>query len=102
MTYQTSRSNVLLKSIKWENNGNFDFLKNNENKVIILNGYVKPNETLYINKFQRSRLTVDLSAKVAHIGIPSIYLNIAFSETTRPVELKFHMNTQGEYIYNKF
>ena len=24
-----------------------------------------------INKFQRSRLTFDLSAKVAHIGVPS-------------------------------
>ena len=26
-----------------------------------------------INKFQRSRLTFELSAKVAHIGIPSMY-----------------------------
>ena len=35
-----------------------------------------------INKFQRSRLTFDFSAKVAHIGVPSTYSNIVFSETT--------------------
>ena len=28
---------------------------------------------LAMNKFQRSRLTFDLSGKVAHIGIPSTY-----------------------------
>ena len=50
-----------------------DFLKNIETKVIILNGYATPNETMYINMLQRSRFTVDLSAKVAHIGILSIY-----------------------------
>ena len=37
-----------------------------------------------INKFQRSRLNFDLSAKVAH----STYLNIVFSETTKPIDLK--------------
>ena len=46
-----------------------------------------------INKFQRSRLTFDLSAKTAHIGVPSIYLNIAFLETIGPIDLKFHMKT---------
>ena len=46
-----------------------------------------------INKFQRSRLTFDLSAKVTHIGVPSRYQNIVFSETTWPIELKFHMET---------
>ena len=30
--------------------------------VIILTWIVKPNETMAINKFQRSRLTFDLSA----------------------------------------
>ena len=30
----------------------------------------KTNETVAINRFQRSRLTFDLSAKVAHIGVP--------------------------------
>ena len=46
-----------------------------------------------IVRFQRSRLTFDLSAKVGHIGVPSIYSNIVFSETIWPVELKFHMET---------
>ena len=51
-----------------------------------------------INKFQRSRLTIDVSAKVAHIGVPSTYLNIVFSETTRPIELKFHMTTPYDWL----
>ena len=46
-----------------------------------------------IDKFQRSRLTFDLSAKVPHIGDPSTFLNIFFSETIRPIELKFHMKS---------
>ena len=46
-----------------------------------------------INKFQRSRFTFNLSAKVAHIGVPSTHQNIVSSETTRPFELKFHMET---------
>ena len=46
-----------------------------------------------INKFQRSRLTINFSAKVAHIGILSIHYNIVSSKTTRPIELKFHMTT---------
>ena len=33
-----------------------------EAKVIILTSYVKPDETMAINKFQRSKLTLDLSA----------------------------------------
>ena len=44
-----------------------------------------------INKFQRSGLTFALSAKVAHIVVPSIYLNIVFSQTIGPIELKFHV-----------
>ena len=51
-----------------------------------------------INKFQRSRLAFDLSAKVAHIGVPSSYLNIVFSETTRPMEIKFHMTTPYDWL----
>ena len=51
-----------------------------------------------INKFQRSRLTSDLSAKVAHIGVPSTYLNIVFSETTRPMKIKFHMTTPYDWL----
>ena len=46
-----------------------------------------------INKFQRSRLTFALSAKVAHIVVPSIYSNIVFSQTLGPIELKFHVKT---------
>ena len=46
-----------------------------------------------INKFQRSGLTFDLSAWVAHIGVPSIYYNIVFSQTVGPIELKFHVKT---------
>ena len=48
---------------------------------------------MVINKFQRSRLTFNFSAKVAHIGVPSTHQNIVSSETTRPFELKFHMKT---------
>ena len=49
-----------------------------------------------INKFQWSRLTFDLSAKVAH----STYLNIhvVFPETIRPIELKFHMTTPYDWL----
>ena len=38
------------------------FLKTVKALVIILTWYVKTNETMAINKFQRSRLTFDLSA----------------------------------------
>ena len=48
-----------------------DFLNTVEAKVIILTWYVETNETMAINKFQVSRLTFNLSAKVAHIGVPS-------------------------------
>ena len=51
-----------------------------------------------INKFQRSRLTFDLSAMVAHIGVPSTYQNIVFSETTCPIETKFHMTTPYDWL----
>ena len=46
-----------------------------------------------INKFQRSRLTFALSAKVAHIVVPSIYLNIVFSQTMDAIEIKFLVKT---------
>ena len=49
------------------------FFKTVEAQVIILTWYVKPNETMAINKFQRSRLTFNFSAKVAHIGVPSTH-----------------------------
>ena len=50
-----------------------DFLNTVKAKVIILTWYVETNETMAINKFQRSWLTFALSAKVAHIVVPSIY-----------------------------
>ena len=50
-----------------------DFLNTVEAKVIILTWYVKPNEIMAINKFQRSMLTFYFSAKVAHIGVPSTH-----------------------------
>ena len=53
---------------------------------------------MVINKFQRSRLTFDFSAKVAHIGVSSTYQNIVFSGTTRPIELKFHMKTHYDKL----
>ena len=46
-----------------------------------------------INKFQRSRSTFALSAKVAQIVVLSIYYNIAFSQTVCPIELKCHVKT---------
>ena len=53
-----------------------------------------------IYEFQRSRLTFDLSAKVAHIGVSStyMYLNIVFSETTRPIEIKIHVITSYDWL----
>ena len=49
------------------------FLKTIEAKVIIITCYVKPNETMAINKFQRSRLTFNFSAKVAQVGVLSTH-----------------------------
>ena len=72
---------------------NFIFLRTVEAKVIILTWYVKPNETMAINKFQRSRLTFNFSAKVTHIGAPSTYQNIVSTVTTESFELKFRMKT---------
>ena len=80
LTYLTSWSNLLPNAFKWEIFWKVNFLNTVEAKVIILTWYVKTNETMAINKFQRSRLTFDLSAKVDHIGVPSTYLNIVFSE----------------------
>ena len=50
------------------------------------------------NKFQRSRMTFDLSAKVAHIWSPINILNHNFSETTSPIEIKFHMTTPYDWL----
>ena len=45
-----------------------------------------------INKFQRSRLTFDLSAKLIILESHQ-YIKTVFSETIGPIELKFHMKT---------
>ena len=42
-----------------------------EAKVIIRTRYLSTNETMNVDKFQRSS-----SAEVTHIGLPSIYQNI--------------------------
>ena len=55
-----------------------------------------------INKFKRSRLTYDLSAKVAYIGVPSVYQNIVFSQTIGPIELKFHVKTPCDKLAKIF
>ena len=55
-----------------------------------------------INKFQRSRLTFEVSAKVAHIGVPSTYKNIVVSETTTPIDPKFHMKTPNDKLAKMF
>ena len=68
-------------------------MKTVEAKVIILTLHIEPNETMPINKFQRSRMTFNFSAKVTHIGVPSVHQNIVSSEITRSFELKFHMKT---------
>ena len=68
-----SRSNLLHSAFKLDFFFKDDFLKTVEAKVIIITRYVQANETKTINKFQRSRLTFDLSAKVAHTGVPSMY-----------------------------
>ena len=46
-----------------------------------------------INKFQRSRLTFNFSAEVAHIEVLSTHKNTVSSETFKPFKLKFHMKT---------
>ena len=54
-----------------------------------------------INKFQRSRLTYELSAKIT-IGVQSTYQNIVFSATTGPIELKFHMKTPYDRLAKNY
>ena len=49
-------------------------------------------------KIQRSRLIFDLSAKDAHIGVPSTYQNIVFSETTGLIEVTVHMTTSYDCL----
>ena len=58
-----------------------------------------------INKFQRSRLTFALSAKVAHIVVQSIYLNVFFPQTMGSIKLKFLVKTTYDKLakmYTKY
>ena len=58
-----------------------------------------------INKFQRSSFIFALSAKVAHVVVPTIYLNLVFSQTIGPIEVKFHVKTPYDKlakIYTKY
>ena len=65
-----------------------------------------------INKFQRSRLTFDISAKPLILeshqyinGTPLISHSIIFSQTIGPIELKFHVKTLYDKlakIYTKY
>ena len=64
---------MLSNAFKWDLFWKDDFLNTIEAKVIILTWYVKPNETMAGNKFQRSRLTFNFSAKVALIGVLPTY-----------------------------
>ena len=55
-----------------------------------------------INKFQRSRLTFVLSAKVAHIVVSSIILKHSFLTNYWPIELKFHVKTPYDKLAKIF
>ena len=62
-------------------------------KVIIISRYVQANETMAINNFQRSRLTFGVFSQGRSYWSSINVLNIVFSETIRPIELKFHLKT---------
>ena len=59
-----------------------------------------------VNRFQRSRLNFALSAKVAHIVVPSIFLkHYVFSQTIGQIDFKFHVMTPYDKlakIYTKY
>ena len=96
---------MLPSAFKWEFFLKVVFLNTVKAKVIILTRYVETNETLAINKFQRSRLTFALSAKVAHIVVHQYIKNIVFSQTIGPIELKFHVKTpydKSTNFYTKY
>ena len=47
------------------------------------------------------KVKVDLLAKVTHIGVPSIHSTV-FSESTRPIELKYHMKTPYDRLAKNY
>ena len=70
LTYLTPRSNSPPNAFEWELFEKLNFLiLLKPKKLFSLDMF----NLVPINKFQRSRLTFDLSAKVAHIGVPSSY-----------------------------
>ena len=64
------------------------FLNIVETKDVIFTRYVKSNETMSINKFQRSMLIFQPRSLILE---SHKYIQTVFSETTRPIELTFHM-----------
>ena len=70
MTYLTSRSSFLPNAFEWQFLLKVDLLNTVEaNSLFSLDMF----NLVSINKFQRSMLTFDISAKVAHIGVLSTY-----------------------------
>ena len=47
------------------------------------------------------KVKVDLSAKITHIRVPPIHSTV-FSESTRPMELKFHMKTPYDRLAKNY
>ena len=47
------------------------------------------------------KVKVDLSAKVTHIRVPSTHSTV-FSESTGPIELKFHMKTPYDRLAKNY
>ena len=68
------RSRFLIH-LYWKNLEKSIFSITVEAKVIVLD---QPNETMTIDEYQGSRMPFDLLAMVAHIGLPSVYLNKLF------------------------
>ena len=93
LTYVKSRSYLLPIAFKWENLWKVDFLNTVEAKVIILTWYVKPNETMVINKFQRQGWPLIFQPRSLIVESHQQKKNIVFSETTRPIKLKFYRMT---------
>ena len=69
---------------KWQ----VDFLNTVEAKVIILTWYVKPAETIDLNKVQRSKLS-----STFQLMSPLLKSHQSFLQTTRQIDFKFHMET---------
>ena len=66
-----------------------DILKTAKVKFLILL-YVQLNETMTMNKSQKSMLVFDFSIEVANIGFPINISNISYSETFCSIEFEFH------------